>query len=236
MNHCSAAVGCCVLMTAILGTSSLGWAAGSPSSSGNAATLCRTIDQGAAKHGLPTDFFTRLLWKESGLRANAVSPVGAQGIAQFMPQTAASRGLANAFDPAQAIPASAHYLSDLQDSLGNLGLAAAAYNAGEGRVSQWVAGRTSLPAETQDYVLFITGQSAHQWKTYASAGDKALGAKVSRGCAEVAAALSGPGAGSAVVPPTAKRAAATSAPSGAQLRSNLSKAKAKPSVAVARKR
>jgi hypothetical protein len=184
-----------LLITAILGTSTLGWAAEPRSSAGKAAavTVCQTIDQSAVKHGLPTAFFTRLIWKESRMKADAVSPVGAQGIAQFMPKTAKMRGLANAFDPAQAIPASAHYLSDLEESLGNLGLAVAAYNAGEGRVSRWLAGETSLPAETQAYVLFITGHSVHRWKS----GDPTGTSGDSRGCAEVAAALSRPGAGSA---------------------------------------
>src|SRR4051812_15308653 len=98
-------------------------------------TLCETIDQSAAAYDLPTEFFARLIWRESRLQANAVSSAGAQGIAQFMPQTAALRNLDDAFDPAQALPASAHYLDDLRDRFGNLGLAAAAYNSGEQRVS-----------------------------------------------------------------------------------------------------
>jgi soluble lytic murein transglycosylase-like protein len=78
--------------------------------------------------------------------------VGAQGIAQFMPGTAQERGLADPFDPEQAIPAAASLLRDLSQRFGNLGLAAAAYNGGPNRVSAWLAGNGSLPAETQDYV------------------------------------------------------------------------------------
>ena len=126
-------------------------------------TICGLIDESAARHRLPVDFFTRLIWKESRFRQNAVSPKGAQGIAQFMPGTAALRGLADPFDPLEAIPASAHYLRDLADRFGNLGLAAAAYNAGEKRVSDWRAGSGGLPYETRDYVVSITGLSAEDW-------------------------------------------------------------------------
>jgi len=52
-------------------------------------------------------FFARLIWKESRFDIKAVSPAGAQGVAQFMPATAKRRGLADPFDPEQAIPASA---------------------------------------------------------------------------------------------------------------------------------
>src|SRR5205814_6611619 len=66
--------------------------------------------------------------------AGAVSPKGAEGIAQFMPGTAAERGLANPFDPEQAIPHAARFLAELKRRFGNLGMAAAAYNAGPARV------------------------------------------------------------------------------------------------------
>jgi len=126
-------------------------------------TICGLIDEAASRHRLPIDFFTRLLWKESRFRQNALSPKGAQGIAQFMPGTAALRGLADPFNPNEAIPASAHYLRDLADRFGNLGLAAAAYNAGERRVTDWRAGTGGLPFETRDYVISITGLSAEDW-------------------------------------------------------------------------
>ena len=126
-------------------------------------TICGLIDEAAARHRLPVDYFTRLIWKESRFRQNALSPKGAQGIAQFMPGTAALRGLADPFDPAEAIPASANYLRDLTDRFGNLGLAAAAYNAGEKRVTDWRSGAGGLPYETRDYVISITGLSAEDW-------------------------------------------------------------------------
>src|SRR5690606_31692477 len=70
------------------------------------ATICALIDQAAASHDLPVEFFTRLIWQESRFRQDAVSPKGAQGIAQFMPGTAALRNLADPFDAAEAIGAS----------------------------------------------------------------------------------------------------------------------------------
>jgi hypothetical protein len=94
----------------------------------------------------------------------AVSRAGAQGVAQFMPATARWRGLADPFDPLEAIAQSAKLLRDLRREFGNLGLAAAAYNAGPGRVRDWLAGRGGLPRETSAYVRLVTGQSAEQWR------------------------------------------------------------------------
>ncbi len=122
--------------------------------------ICHLLEVHADTHGLPRDFFARLIWKESRFDPNAESPVGAEGIAQFMPGTARMRGLADPFDVEQAIPASARYLGELKRGYGNLGLAAAAYNAGEGRVSRWLSAGGFLPLETEDYVLDIMGEPA----------------------------------------------------------------------------
>jgi hypothetical protein len=126
--------------------------------------ICRTLAQAAADNELPEEFFTRLIWQESRFDPAAISPAGARGIAQFMPQTAAMRGLANAFEPLQALRESASYLRELRTTFrGNLGLAAAAYNAGPDQVEAWLAGRRSLPAETQAYVRIVTGYTAEGW-------------------------------------------------------------------------
>jgi hypothetical protein len=90
-------------------------------------------------------------------------PKGAQGIAQFMPRTADWRGLSNPFDVIAALKASASYLSDLRNRFGNLGLAAAAYNAGPQRVQDWLLTRGGLPKETRHYVQIVTGHSAEEW-------------------------------------------------------------------------
>ncbi len=125
--------------------------------------LCRMIEAGARRHDLPVHFFTRLIWVESRFRIRAVSRAGAQGVAQFMPGTAQERGLADPFDPEQAIAASASLLADLRRQFGNLGLAAAAYNGGPARVQGFLAGRSGLPLETQNYVFQITSRTAEDW-------------------------------------------------------------------------
>jgi Transglycosylase SLT domain/SPOR domain len=125
--------------------------------------ICRAIDAVARKNELPVDFFTRLIWQESRFNARAVSRAGAKGIAQFMPKTAIWRGLANPFDAIEALHQSADYLRELRNQFGNLGLAAAAYNGGSGRVQNWLDGRGALPIETRAYIRIITGYSAEQW-------------------------------------------------------------------------
>lgn len=125
--------------------------------------VCRVIEQLAGEHDLPPAYFARLIWRESLFRADAISPKGAEGIAQFMPGTAKMRGLRDSFDVVQALSASSLYLSDLRRRFGNLGLAAAAYNAGEGRMDGFLRdGR--LPLETRDYVFAITGSTVDTWR------------------------------------------------------------------------
>jgi len=126
-------------------------------------STCATIEREAKSRALPPPFLARLIWKESRFDPNAVSPKGAAGIVQFMPGTARERGLADPFDAASALAASAAYLQELKYALGNLGLAAAGYNAGPDRVSRWRAGTATLPWETRDFVLSITGLTAEQW-------------------------------------------------------------------------
>jgi hypothetical protein len=125
--------------------------------------LCRTATLEAGANELPALFFTNLIQQESGFRPEVVSPAGAQGIAQFMPRVASSYGLANPFEPVAALKASARLLADLLDQFGNLGLAAAAYNAGPKRVQDWMNNKRKLPAETRHYVHKITGLPAEHW-------------------------------------------------------------------------
>jgi Transglycosylase SLT domain len=126
--------------------------------------LCDTLAASALESGLSVSFFANLIWQESRFVLRAVSPAGALGIAQFMPRTAAAVGLTNPFDPVKALPASARLLGALFQRFGNLGLAAAAYNAGEARVSNWLSNKSGLPLETRNYVLAITGFSVEHWK------------------------------------------------------------------------
>ena len=134
-----------------------------------ATEVCGAISSNASLHGIPEQFFARLIWRESLFDPGAVSPKGAQGIAQFMPATAKRRNLADPFDAKAALAASAAYLAALRTGFRNLGHAAAAYNAGEDRTRRWLAGKTGLPLETRDYVLAVTGYAAEEWKQEQSA-------------------------------------------------------------------
>jgi soluble lytic murein transglycosylase-like protein len=101
--------------------------------------ICEMIKSAASANDLPREFFARIIWQESPFRSDAVGKVTrtgeqARGIAQFMPLTAAERRLLDPLDPAQALPKAAEYLRDLISEFGNIGLAAAAYNAGPQRV------------------------------------------------------------------------------------------------------
>lgn len=125
--------------------------------------VCQTIEQAAAVNGLPSGFLARLLWIESRYHEAATSPAGAIGIAQFIPPTAVQRGLANPRDPLQAIAAAARFLAELRARFGNLGLAAAAYNAGAERIAAWLRGGPQLAQETRLYVLDITGRRVEDW-------------------------------------------------------------------------
>ncbi len=125
--------------------------------------FCHALREAAEASGIPVPFFARLLWQESRFKSHEVSHAGAQGVAQFMPETAAEVGLDDPFDPMKALPASAKFLRKLRDDFGNLGLAAAAYNAGPGRIQKWLAKQSELPRETRDYVRIITGTKAEDW-------------------------------------------------------------------------
>src|SRR5689334_1317567 len=134
-----------------------------PGAPSTAPGLCEALAAAATANGLPADFFTRLIWQESRFKPDAISRAGAQGIAQFMPATARFSGLENPFDPREAIAKSGQLLRSLQREFGNLGLAAAAYNAGSGRARDWLGGRGPLPRETQAYVRRVTGHPVEEW-------------------------------------------------------------------------
>ena len=149
--------------------------------------MCHLIESAASTYDLPLVFLIRLIWQESRFDLGAVSPAGAQGVAQFMPGTAIQTGLANPFNAVEAIPKSAELLRDLKNQFGNLGLAAAAYNAGPKRVEDWLAGRSSLPKETQAYVQIVTGHAASEWAGETSQVNLALPDAVP--CAQMANSL-----------------------------------------------
>jgi hypothetical protein len=111
------------------------------------------VASAATTNGLSPVLLAALLKAESGFDPRAVSPAGAQGIAQFMPGTARGLGLSDPFDPAAAIPAAARLLAGDVRSFGSIPLALAAYNAGPGAVARY-GGIPPYP-ETQAYVARI---------------------------------------------------------------------------------
>jgi len=113
------------------------------------------IMRSAARWNVPPALLAAQLLAESGFDPDAVSPTGAQGIAQFMPDTAAAYGLENPFDPVAAIDAQAHLMSNLLRQFGSIPLALAAYNAGPGAVA--ACGCADPYAETAAYVARILG-------------------------------------------------------------------------------
>jgi hypothetical protein len=137
--------------------------------------MCLMIESAARANDLPLEFFARVIWQESRFQSDAVGPMTrngqrAQGIAQFMPGTANERRLLDPFDPVQALPKSAEFLSELRNQFGNLGLAAAAYNAGPRRVQEWLAGAGAMPQETRNYVSAITGSTVDDWAAAGKGG------------------------------------------------------------------
>lgn len=111
------------------------------------------INGAAARTGVPGELLAAVAKQESGFNPRAVSPAGAQGLMQLMPGTARGLGVANSFDPAQAIDGGARLLRSLLDKFGTVELALAAYNAGPGAVARY----DGIPPyrETQNYVRNI---------------------------------------------------------------------------------
>jgi Transglycosylase SLT domain len=192
--------------------------------------ICRLIERSARENALPVGFVTRIIWQESAFRAGAVSLAGAQGIAQFMPGTARERGLADPFDPEQAIPQAAALLADLRQQFGSLAVAAAAYNAGPARVESWLHGQAGLPAETRAYVRYVTARDVGSGDAEAWPGGEGEAAPAdARSCVALTAVLRRERGGDDV-------GGAPLAPWGVQLAGNFSKALALASFERARRR
>lgn len=124
---------------------------------------CNAIRTFADRHGLSRDFFARLIWQESRFDQNALSHANARGIAQFIPSTAALRGLKDPYNPADALEHSAQYLAEMVKKYGNEGMAAIGYNGGERRAEGFLQGG-GLARETVNYVPIITGLAAEVWR------------------------------------------------------------------------
>lgn len=220
MRVCTA---CCIVLMAgfVMAPDPAAAQQPAPATESVQSALCRIIDNAARDYDVPADFLTNLIWRESSFRRHVVSPAGAQGIAQFMPYTAAERGLSDPFDPEQAIPQAARLIADLAARFGNLGLAAAAYNAGAGRVDKWLAGESGLPGETRTYVQRVTGRSADDWAALARNKAASAPPREMPSCGTIVATLR------RRVPPTEEPSEpvqeAPFAPWGVQLAGNFSK-------------
>src|SRR5580765_8999981 len=141
-----------------------------------------------------------------------------------MPQTARERGLADPFDPEQAIPEAARLLADLRRQFGGLGVAAAAYNAGPGRVANWLQGQGQLPAVTRAYVRFVTADGTEVGGSLPQPADFDPEPAASQSCVGLTAELRrdrGDGLGL-----DEELGFAPLAPGGVQLAGNFSKARA----------
>ncbi len=212
----------------LIGSAPLGPAAAAPGEPPVAVSVCGMIEAAAKAQDLPVGFLTRLIWRESSFRPQVVSPAGAQGVAQFMPRTAGERGLADPFDPAQAIPKAAELLAALRLRFGNLGLAAAAYNAGPARVATWLEGHGGLPAETRSYVLTITRRPVEDWMAKDAGPAPADAAEPNLNCLQLAARIRSSEA-------VRFAGSALTAPWGVQLSGSFSKQAALSAYARARK-
>ncbi|MCB2047116.1 MAG: lytic transglycosylase domain-containing protein [Novosphingobium sp.] len=129
-----------------------------PVAAAGPASWSARVAQLSAKYDLSPALIEALVWQESRWRHDAVSPVGARGLAQLMPGTARQLGV-NPDDPNSNLEGGARYLRQQLDAFGgNLEKALAAYNAGPGRVRQ--AGGVPAIRETQQYVSAIIGRLA----------------------------------------------------------------------------
>jgi soluble lytic murein transglycosylase-like protein len=118
--------------------------------------LERIIARACAANGTDPALVKAVVVNESGFDASATSATGARGLMQLMPDTAASVGVNDAYDPAQNVAGGTKYLGALIRHFGgNLPLALAAYNAGPAAVE---GGRTG--AETSDYVRSVLASYA----------------------------------------------------------------------------
>src|SRR5882672_12459174 len=116
--------------------------------------LKEVINAISDQHHLDPDFISSVIHAESGFNPRAVSPKGARGLMQLMPQTASKLGVSNAFDPSANVEGGTRYLSELLERYNfDVVKALAAYNAGPGRVEQY----RGVPPyyETQAYVAKI---------------------------------------------------------------------------------
>ncbi len=121
-----------------------------------AGQIDQLISQAAKKYNLSEELIHSVVATESAYNSQAVSPVGARGLMQLMPATAADLGVTDSFDPQQNLNGGTRYLKQLLDKYdGDLDHALAAYNWGQGNVDRH--GLDKMPAETRNYLAKIKG-------------------------------------------------------------------------------
>jgi len=136
------------------------------------------ITAAANKHGVDPALLAGLVKQESNFNPDAGSPAGAQGLTQLMPATAASLGVTDVHDPAQALDGGAKYLRQQLDRFGgDVARALAAYNAGPGAVERF--GGVPPYAETQEYVRRVQANAAEYRASGGATATAALSASPS---------------------------------------------------------
>jgi soluble lytic murein transglycosylase-like protein len=136
----------------------------------------RLVKVNSQQYNVDPNLIAAIIANESGFDSNATSSVGAQGLMQLMPETAAGLGVSNAYDAAQNIRAGTRYLRKLLDRFGSTELAVAAYNAGPDAVRRY--GGVPPYAETQGYVrsvLAIYGRRSQLGNPATNAGSQRFG-------------------------------------------------------------
>lgn len=165
------------------------------------------IQAAAAKHGIDPALLAGLVRQESNFNPNAKSPAGASGLTQLMPGTAASLGVTDPTDPAQALDGGAKYLKQQLEAFGgDERKALAAYNAGPGAVQRF--GGIPPYAETQNYVTKVLGY-AEQYRASATPAGP-----VAASTLPVTAAALGQAAAPGAVPTTSMSTPTSSSPTG----------------------
>jgi soluble lytic murein transglycosylase-like protein len=191
-------------------------AAPGPASLAAPVDLSQTVNAAGQRYRLDPDFINSVIRAESGFKVHAISPKGAQGLMQLMPQTASKLGVPNAFDPQANVDGGTRYLRELLEKYNfDLIKALAAYNAGPERVDQY----HGVPPyrETRHYVASIVRDFNRKKlaQQKAAAAAKPLPARpgqAQKKSSRAAASPAKPGAQTAEKRPPAGRASTVAAP------------------------
>lgn len=141
---------------------------GAADTSGVSSNLQALVSRVAKEQKLPENLLYAVMRQESGFNPRAVSPVGAQGLMQLMPATAASFGLKgnDVWDPYKNMTAGAKYLKQQIDSFGSVAKGLAAYNAGPGRLQEALKKGANwslyIPNETRNYIASISKKMGYK--------------------------------------------------------------------------